>query len=129
MTDELKKTEIPTVDASPVPATEQPRIIFGRQGKPPAIEGRNAVTAYLLMLLTEAINARKLIQPWDEAKLGADRAIFQQHNQAKDMFWLRFGCAAGAIDLAMSTKQIDDGTYEKLRSKLDQLLLSSLTGL
>ncbi len=115
------------LSVSEVPEKEAPKIIFGKTGSPPRLEGRGAVTGYLLMMVKQSIDAREMVPAYDEAKLSADKAVFRAHHAAKDQFWLRYGVAVGAVDVAMATKQIDDGVYEKLRGKLNEVLLSAVT--
>jgi hypothetical protein len=110
---------------SEVPPQQATRVVLDRNGGPPALEGQTALNAYLLMLLQQAINARNAIPPYDEAVIQADKRVFRAHHAAKDRFWLRYGAAAGAVDVSMATRQIESGVYEKMRGKLNELLLSA----
>ena len=112
-----------TIDVQP---TARPsKILLRKDGRPPELTGSDALKAYLLMLLQSAIEARDQVPEWSAVRLVPDRAVFRTVNQAKDTFWLRYGAAAGGIDVARATKQIDEGLYEKLRGKLTELLLST----
>jgi hypothetical protein len=101
------------------------RVTIQRGGGPPELVGPEALTTYLLMLLQQAINARDQVPEWSAIRIRPDAKIFQDVGRAKDTFWLRYGCAAGAIDIARATRAIDGELYGKLKGKLTELLVST----
>lgn len=98
---------------------------FGGPNGPPELVGPDALKAYLLILIQHTINARDQVPEWSAIRIRPDPTVFRSVNQAKDTFWLRYGCAAGAVDVARATRQIDDALYGKLKGKLTEILVST----
>ena len=102
-------------------------IIGGTSKTPPRIETKEHLMNYLHSLVDRAESSMVQIPNYQAANM-AGKDAFKNHHRSKDLFWIHYGSAASAVDLSCALGQIEAGTYQGLKDRLNAVLIQTMTG-